>query len=112
MPSWPANTMMPQTLAVPPSRPDLDPRDPRRGRLAAPQWPRSEEHTSELQSLTKLVCRLLLEKQKQRRTTREIAARKAREHTQPGRSAGARPRHQGPPNPRDLHALAAEALQA
>src|SRR5437016_12072638 len=27
---------------------------------------RSEEHTSELQSLTKLVCRLLLEKKKQR----------------------------------------------
>src|SRR5438093_7795860 len=28
---------------------------------------RSEEHTSELQSLTKLVCRLLLEKKKERR---------------------------------------------
>src|SRR5258706_1612047 len=27
-------------------------------------WPRSEEHTSELQSLTNLVCRLLLEKKK------------------------------------------------
>src|SRR5205814_8984758 len=27
-------------------------------------WPRSEEHTSELQSLRHLVCRLLLEKQK------------------------------------------------
>src|SRR5437016_7799231 len=37
-------------------------------------WTRSEEHTSELQSLTNLVCRLLLEKkkktkQKQVRTT-------------------------------------------
>src|SRR5262249_59087665 len=34
----------------------------------APPWPmengRSEEHTSELQSLTNLVCRLLLEKKK------------------------------------------------
>src|SRR5438093_5028079 len=29
------------------------------------QAPRSEEHTSELQSLTKLVCRLLLEKKKE-----------------------------------------------
>src|SRR5262249_62106381 len=29
---------------------------------AAPELPRSEEHTSELQSLTNLVCRLLLEK--------------------------------------------------
>src|SRR5262249_61445530 len=32
--------------------------------LAAGQGFRSEEHTSELQSLTNLVCRLLLEKQK------------------------------------------------
>src|SRR5438093_5442825 len=30
---------------------------------------RSEEHTSELQSLTNLVCRLLLEKKKKPRTT-------------------------------------------
>src|SRR5262249_61988147 len=30
-----------------------------------PSWMRSEEHTSELQSLTNLVCRLLLEKKKQ-----------------------------------------------
>src|SRR3989441_10452098 len=30
-----------------------------------PQPPRSEEHTSELQSLAYLVCRLLLEKKKQ-----------------------------------------------
>src|SRR5438093_7637486 len=29
-------------------------------------WLRSEEHTSELQSLTNLVCRLLLEKKKHR----------------------------------------------
>src|SRR5262249_56796251 len=29
---------------------------------------RSEEHTSELQSLTNLVCRLLLEKKKRKRT--------------------------------------------
>src|SRR5437016_9171748 len=34
-------------------------------------WVRSEEHTSELQSLTNLVCRLLLEKKKNKdaRTT-------------------------------------------
>src|SRR5438046_4125653 len=31
---------------------------------------RSEEHTSELQSLTNLVCRLLLEKKKERRTAK------------------------------------------
>src|SRR5262249_61775187 len=40
------------------------------GRCRAPwRWnvgPRSEEHTSELQSLTNLVCRLLLEKKKHR----------------------------------------------
>src|SRR5258706_3767650 len=33
---------------------------------------RSEEHTSELQSLTNLVCRLLLEKKKQRTRGDEI----------------------------------------
>src|SRR5262249_59643338 len=32
-------------------------------------WSRSEEHTSELQSLTNLVCRLLLEKKKHKLTT-------------------------------------------
>src|SRR5258706_8635944 len=32
-----------------------------------PNWTRSEEHTSELQSLTNLVCRLLLEKKKKTR---------------------------------------------
>src|SRR5438046_6790953 len=37
----------------------------RRERLPAAAAHRSEEHTSELQSLTNLVCRLLLEKKKQ-----------------------------------------------
>src|SRR5438046_5356320 len=37
-----------------------------RGRLAARCRVRSEEHTSELQSLTNLVCRLLLEKKKKK----------------------------------------------
>src|SRR2546425_6593252 len=31
---------------------------------STPRWRRSEEHTSELQSLAYLVCRLLLEKKK------------------------------------------------
>src|SRR3989442_2781251 len=39
------------------------PRGPR------PGWPRSEEHTSELQSRPHLVCRLLLEKKKMRNCT-------------------------------------------
>src|SRR2546425_3351347 len=46
-------------------------RRPARAPAAArPRWrdPRSEEHTSELQSLAYLVCRLLLEKKK--KTTR------------------------------------------
>src|SRR2546425_5027363 len=33
--------------------------------------PRSEEHTSELQSLAYLVCRLLLEKKKKKKCTRD-----------------------------------------
>src|SRR5258706_7997548 len=35
--------------------------------------PRSEEHTSELQSLTNLVCRLLLEKKKNKMPVRPIS---------------------------------------
>src|SRR5262249_62362233 len=48
---------------------DPDPRRavPRHGRhLCARHRGRSEEHTSELQSLTNLVCRLLLEKKKKK----------------------------------------------
>src|SRR5687767_15255545 len=37
---------------------------PARPRRPPPRSPRSEEHTSELQSLAYLVCRLLLEKKK------------------------------------------------
>src|SRR2546427_9450642 len=40
-------------------------------RAGEPDWPqrtRSEEHTSELQSQSNLVCRLLLEKKKKRKT--------------------------------------------
>src|SRR5687767_16000737 len=46
-----------------PSPPPPRPRAPRRRRAATPPA-RSEEHTSELQSLAYLVCRLLLEKKK------------------------------------------------
>src|SRR5438034_3575670 len=35
---------------------------------AGPEFPRSEEHTSELQSHSDLVCRLLLEKKKKTKT--------------------------------------------
>src|SRR5437016_9790397 len=36
---------------------------------------RSEEHTSELQSLTNLVCRLLLEKKKKQKRTNKVTNR-------------------------------------
>src|SRR5205085_12508545 len=39
------------------------------GRVLRPSGSRSEEHTSELQSQSNLVCRLLLEKKKQNKTT-------------------------------------------
>src|SRR2546425_6862446 len=39
------------------------------GRSVVPSSARSEEHTSELQSLAYLVCRLLLEKKKKQCTT-------------------------------------------
>src|SRR5258706_8294138 len=38
-----------------------------------PALDRSEEHTSELQSLTNLVCRLLLEKKNKKKTIQEVS---------------------------------------
>src|SRR2546430_12615089 len=45
---------------------DVDPNDPYKRAVPVPPVddPRSEEHTSELQSQSNLVCRLLLEKKK------------------------------------------------
>src|SRR2546425_6279055 len=43
-------------------------------RAAEPQASRSEEHTSELQSLAYLVCRLLLEKKKKKTSRRMMSA--------------------------------------
>src|SRR2546425_9781135 len=49
---------------------ERDARDLHAGqRVLRPRPPRSEEHTSELQSLAYLVCRLLLEKKKKINTT-------------------------------------------
>src|SRR2546430_5179935 len=66
----PRSTLFPYTTLFrsPPPRP-LPGRRPRRREpcRAARSWrsrPRSEEHTSELQSQSNLVCRLLLEKKK------------------------------------------------
>src|SRR6476660_10445434 len=55
--SWPPSSPGPPTTAPSGST-------PRRSRATAPPRTRSEEHTSELQSPDHLVCRLLLEKQK------------------------------------------------
>src|SRR2546427_9098411 len=50
--------------------PGEEPRERELGRGAAL---RSEEHTSELQSQSNLVCRLLLEKKKKQKTTRNTS---------------------------------------
>src|SRR2546422_4293999 len=63
--------------------PERTPRD-QQGHPAA----RSEEHTSELQSRLHLVCRLLLEKKKNKRGTRPGTRRRA----------AANPRDEGPGN--------------
>src|SRR5437016_13685462 len=42
-------------------------------RLLLPSMARSEEHTSELQSLTNLVCRLLLEKKKKPKIRHQVS---------------------------------------
>src|SRR5947208_6664319 len=45
------------------------------GGSTRPAWPRSEEHTSELQSPDHLVCRLLLEKKNMKLLRRDAEAR-------------------------------------
>src|SRR6185312_12373542 len=65
----PRSTLFPYTTLFRSSRVDGRPRRRRRGRQgrrppSTSPW-RSEEHTSELQSRSDLVCRLLLEKKKQ-----------------------------------------------
>src|SRR5262249_56692502 len=62
-------------------RRDLEVPDPRK---------RSEEHTSELQSLTNLVCRLLLEKKKSSRLHCDRVAREPRP-TDTGQGAAQQP---------------------
>src|SRR5438034_4562424 len=61
----PKSTLFPYTTLFR-SHPNLGPDHPRRiGDPYRPgRWRRSEEHTSELQSHSELVCRLLLEKKK------------------------------------------------
>src|SRR5438046_5551833 len=64
-PCWPAPRRPGRSSPGPWPRPRPTPVPPRTGVPPSPQRsPRSEEHTSELQSLTNLVCRLLLEKKK------------------------------------------------
>src|SRR2546425_7205539 len=62
-PSAPAAARDFRPPSIPAARPRPPPRSP--GRAARPST-RSEEHTSELQSLAYLVCRLLLEKKKKK----------------------------------------------
>src|SRR5215213_11349295 len=70
----PRSTLFPYTTLFRsgPRRPRAHPARRRQrsaGCRTAPRAPRSEEHTSELQSLTNLVCRLLLEKKKKNKKT-------------------------------------------
>src|SRR5262249_56503527 len=63
----PRSTLFPYTTLFRSRRSPAPPAWPRARRgSAARASARSEEHTSELQSLTNLVCRLLLEKKKNR----------------------------------------------
>src|SRR2546430_11674785 len=63
----PISHARPRAVRAPRSKPDRP-----GGRLQGPgrRPPRSEEHTSELQSQSNLVCRLLLEKKKTKRGSR------------------------------------------
>src|SRR2546430_11942137 len=62
----PRSTLFPYTTLFrsPPSASARASRASQTSTSGKPGWPRSEEHTSELQSQSNLVCRLLLEKKK------------------------------------------------
>src|SRR5947199_2202313 len=68
---FPYTTLFRSRLGEP--APGLDPGG-RRAAPAARRPHRSEEHTSELQSLRHLVCRLLLEKKKSRRRSQSTSS--------------------------------------
>src|SRR6266566_5636038 len=68
----PRSTLFPYTtLFRSPRRPRWRPAGGRRT-----CWPRSEEHTSELQSPCNLVCRLLLEKKKKKKKNKKNKKKK------------------------------------
>src|SRR6266511_2590899 len=71
----PRSTLFPYTTLFR-SRPRVPPGCPthRARSCTRRSWPRSEEHTSELQSREDLVCRLLLEKKKQFQNTAGASA--------------------------------------
>src|SRR2546427_4316110 len=97
----PRSTLFPYTTLFRSHRecPDHGPgrrhrRDVRRGEVALQQLrripvgyrpggptERSEEHTSELQSQSNLVCRLLLEKKKKQNTATQLSTTRDRPHT-------------------------------
>src|SRR2546427_9399064 len=60
-------------------KPTCQPTDscPRNGNAGSRRSTRSEEHTSELQSQSNLVCRLLLEKKKKKKTIRQLKIMKS-----------------------------------
>src|SRR6478609_10198744 len=60
----PRSTLFPYTTLFRSPRPGAPPAGRGQPRAPRPRPARSEEHTSELQSLAYLVCRLLLEKKK------------------------------------------------
>src|SRR5947207_4723795 len=67
-PRYPGGAALPR---APPRLPARSSRGCSRERCAA--WVRSEEHTSELQSHSDLVCRLLLEKKKKKNCKAAVA---------------------------------------
>src|SRR5437016_7503000 len=70
------------------------------GRTASSSFRRSEEHTSELQSLTNLVCRLLLEKKKKKKHSKPQPQKSEAVEHRPARvvpsAHDARSQHTGP----------------
>src|SRR5215204_7471444 len=71
----PRSTLFPYTTLFRSPTLGAGPVVPRAGRATATERRRSEEHTSELQSHSELVCRLLLEKKNKQRQLDAVALR-------------------------------------
>src|ERR1035438_3351269 len=96
----PRSTLFPYTTLFRSIQSDVAPRLLLQHSVPGARHPRSEEHTSELQSLRHLVCRLLLEKKNQARSPSASPGQVPRPSRARARDASCKPESQAAREPR------------